>query len=73
MSAIWCKCMLCCTSMLPGNEESHPRLCAAKLTLILGTKVDQAYVPMVGLINLYGLGLLHIDMQCQKCMQTADF
>ena len=26
----------------PPNEESRPRLCAAKLTQILGTKVDQA-------------------------------
>ena len=26
----------------PPNEESCPQLCAAKLTLIHGTKVDQA-------------------------------
>ena len=26
----------------PPNEESRPQLCAAKLTQILGTKVNQA-------------------------------
>ena len=26
----------------PPNEESRPQLCAAKLTQILGIKVDQA-------------------------------
>ena len=28
---------------------------------------------MVGLINLHGLGLLRIDIQCQKCMQKLFF